>query len=232
MSSWIKNNFWIFFFSIFATVGTLLGIAGGLIWWKSESLIARGIRTEGRVVRLFFNGSSATALIEYDTDWGETRSITTSISSSPSGYEVGEKVAVWYDPLHPERVQVDGLERWFLPLLFHGFFLVFGGIGWGGIVSQILKKRRRRWLLVNGITIQAGQVEVGRNHSIKMNGVSPFVVRCQWHDSLSNKVYTFQSDPIWFDPSAYITGPTLPVLIDPRNPKNYFIDLSFLPEAA
>jgi len=34
------------------------------------------------------------------------------------------------------------------------------------------------------------------------------------------------------DPEPYLKGETVPVLIDPRNPKRHALDLSFLPEPA
>ncbi len=231
MGSWIKNNFWFFFFGIFATVGTVMGLAGGLAWRNGNELIKHGNRAEGRVVDLVYNGSTANAVIEYDTEWGGRERFVTGVATSPPAYDIGEAVTIWYDPKQPKRAQVDGFDRWFLPALFGGFFLVFGGIGWGGIIWQLLKKKRREWLRTNGTPVQAALLEVGRNYSLKVNGVSPFVIRCQWQDPLSKKVFSFESDPVWYDPSDYVKGPTLTVLIDPRNPKHYFMDLSFLPEA-
>ena len=225
----IKNNVWIFFFGIFALVGTGMGAGALYAWLRSDALISNGVRTEGRVARLLYQGSSANAVIEYETEWGETLTYVSEVSSSPPAYDVGETVALWYDPKDPGRVQLDGLDRWFLPALFGFFFAVFGGIGYGGMLAQWSRKRRQQWLQTNGAPVQATLTEVGRNTSIRVNGVSPFVIRCQWLDQTSNKVYSFQSDPIWFDPSPFVTGKTLLVMIDPRNPKQYHVDVSFLP---
>jgi hypothetical protein len=40
----------------------------------------------------------------------------------------------------------------------------------------------------------------------------------------------FHSANIWFDPSNYIPGKTLGVLIDPNNPHRYLVETSFLPK--
>ncbi len=231
MGTWVKNNFWIFFFGIFATVGTIMGIVAFSVWWRGNELIINGIKTEGRVARLLYNGSSANAVIEYETEWGGVQTYVSEVSSSPPAYDVGETVRLWYDPKQPGRVLLDGLDRWFLPLLFGLFFVIFGGIGWGGIFRQFARKRRQAWLLTNGTPVQATLTEVGRNSSVRMNGVSPFVIHCQWLDPLGNKVYAFTSDALWYDPSPYLSGNTLKVLIDPKNPRNYVVDTSFLPEA-
>lgn len=232
MSTWIKNNFWNFFFGIFALIGTVFGVVSAVLTVRSDRLMAEGVRTEGRVVRMVYNDGSAAPVVEYETEWGDTRTYTSSIFSSPPSYETGEIVTLWYDPERPDRVQLAGLDRWLLPGIFGLFFAIFGGIGYGGLLVQRAKKRRRAWLQTNGTPVEAGQVEVSRNYSLKVNGVSPFVILCQWHDPAAGKVYSFVSDSIWFDPSPFVQGrATLTVLIDPRNPKIYFVDTSFLPEA-
>lgn len=231
MAHWIRNNVWIFFFGIFALVGTVMGAVALSVWLRNDALMTGGVRTEGRVVALRYNGSSANAVIEYETDWGETQTWVSEVSSSPPAYEVGETVRLWYDPQDPGRVLLDGLDRWFLPALFGGFFVIFGGIGYGGMLAQWSRRRRKKWLLTNGTPVQANFTEVSRNSSLRVNGASPFVILCQWHDPVGNKVYTFQSDSIWFDPTPYLPGKTLQVMIDPRNPKSYHLDTSFLPES-
>lgn len=228
--AWVKNNFWIFFFGIFAFIGTVMGIVAGVVWWRGHSLMEKGVRVEGHVVRLLYNGSSANAVIEYETDWGGTQTYVSEVSASPPAYAVGETVALWYDPKQPGRIQLDGLDRWFLPLLFGLFFLIFGGIGWGGIAWQFAKQRRQAWLQANGTPLQATLTDVGRNSSVRVNGVSPFVIRCQWLDPVANKVYVFNSDALWYDPSPYLSGNTVTVLIDPGNPRRYWVDTSFLPD--
>lgn len=233
MSAWIKNNFWIFFFGIFAFIGTVFGVVSAVLTFKSDELIANGVRTQGRVVRLLYNdGGSASPVVEYETGSGDTRTYISSMYSSPPAYRPGETLTLWYDPEHPDRVQLSGLDRWLLPGIFGFFFAIFGGIGYGGLLVQQAKKRRRAWLQVNGARVQAALTEVGRNYSLKVNGVSPFVLLCQWHDPAADKVYSFTSDSLWFDPAPFVRDKkTIEVLIDPRNPKSYVVDTSFLPEA-
>ena len=49
-------------------------------------------------------------------------------------------------------------------------------------------------------------------------------------DPASNEMHIFQSDNIWFDPTDYIPGKTLEVLVDPNRPHRYLVETSFLPK--
>ena len=123
-----------------------------------------------------------------------------------------------------------GMDSWFVPAILGFFFLVFGGIGYGGIIYQLLKKRDIAWLKTNGQVIEATFTGVYLNTSVKMNGASPYAIHGQWLDKSSNKMYVFQSEDIWYDPTAQVTSQQLKVLIDPKNPGLYYMDISFLPE--
>ncbi len=112
------------------------------------------------------------------------------------------------------------------------FFMIFSGIGYGGLLYQRLKKGDTAWLLQNGQPMSASLQNVFLNTSLKLNGRSPFVVQCQWLDPATQKVHVFESDHIWYDPTPYLEYRPLQVLIDPGNPRKYHVDISFLPEAA
>jgi hypothetical protein len=45
-------------------------------------------------------------------------------------------------------------------------------------------------------------------------------------------MHVFHSANIWFDPTDYVPGKTLDVLLDPENPHRYLVKTSFLPEVA
>lgn len=233
MSTRIQNNFWLFFCGLFAFVGTVLGAAGFAFWRDSEQLVRTGVATEGTVVRLVYNQKSGTTapVIEYETDWNGPQTYVSSTFTSPPVYSVGERVPMWYSPNDPTQVVLDGTDRWLLPAIFGGFFLIFGSIGYGGLAWQFFKSRRRRWLLQHGHPVEAALLGVLHNTSVRVNGASPFVVQCQWHDPVQHRVHVFESEPVWFNPESFLPpNRPLRVLIDPRNPKAYLVDLSFLPQ--
>ena len=230
MTNPLKKNFYTVFFGIFATVGTIMGIVAAGVWFYSNRLTRDGVRTTGTVVQLVGSQSRA-PVVEFETTAGDRQVYTSSMYSSPPAYQVGETVTLWYAPEDPERVMLDGLERWLLPLIMGLFFAVFGGIGYGGLLYQRFKKADTVWLLQNGQPVAAIGTNVLWKTSVKLNNTSPFVIQCQWLDPATQKVYVFESDHLWYDPTPYLTDRPLQVLIDPHNPRKYHVDLAFLPEA-
>jgi hypothetical protein len=109
---------------LFACVGIGLGI-------RSWSLESNARRADGTVLRLVSSGNRGgmSPIIQYEVD-GRTFEIQSSISSSPPGYSVGEKVKVLYLPDQPAAGSLDSFaERWLLPLIFGGLGSVFALVG-------------------------------------------------------------------------------------------------------
>ena len=112
MGTWIKNNFWSFFFGIFALVGTIMGAVASVVWQNTTTLIENGIHTEGTVVRLLYNGKgSACPVVEYRLENGETRTYSGNTYTNPPEYDEGEPVELWYNPERPGEVVLAGVDR-------------------------------------------------------------------------------------------------------------------------
>ena len=62
-------------------------------------------------------------------------------------------------------------------------------------------------------------------------GRHPYKIVSQWHDPGTDEVHVFESEPIWFDPRAYLPEMVF-VYVDPEDPKVYHMDTSFLPRRA
>ena len=60
MASFFKNNFYLFFFGIFAFVGSCLGIAGAWFYLDRNALINDGVQTVGVVTELVRSSGSNT----------------------------------------------------------------------------------------------------------------------------------------------------------------------------
>jgi len=158
--------------------------------------------------------------------------VTGGVASSPPSYRRGEAVTVLYRPENPEGAQIDSfMESWFLPLIFGSLGSVFTAIAGGCGIHALLRRRRRSWLTTQGTRIQArvNGVEIDRNTSSR--GRNPWRISAQWQNPVDRKVYTFMSDPIWFDPSPYIRQETVELLINADNPHQYAMNIDFLPKA-
>ena len=232
MSSWFRQNFLTVFFSIFAVVGAIMGIVFSTVMFSLYYLRADGIRTEGEVVDMSYSDSGgASPTVTFVTESGESVTHNAGMYTSPPEFEIGDRVTLWYDADNPRQLVLKGTDTWVVPLITGIFFLVFGGIGFGGLLNRYFTKKRKAWLWQFGTPIDVPFSEVRYNTSLKVNGASPFVITGQWHDKSSNKVYTYESDNIWYDPSPFVgSGRLLRVMIDPANPARYVMDTAFLPE--
>jgi hypothetical protein len=155
----------------------------------------------------------------------------TSYSQSPAPYDVGERVEVLFRPDHPHDARISGFgSLWALPTIFGGMGLVFAGIGGGILLSGVLGKRKKNYLMAYGNAIETDFQGVELNGSLEVNGRNPWRIVSQWLDPASNKLRVFHSENLWFDPTKFVTRKQVTVLLDPRNPKRYHMDISFLPE--
>jgi hypothetical protein len=113
-------------------------------------------------------------------------------------------------------------------LVILGVAFTAPGIGW--FVWKSASDMKHGWLEKNGQRIQAEITGVAPDTSLTVNGAHPYRIHCQWLDPSRNQMHVFQSGHIWFNPSRYITGKTLDVLVDPNNPHRYAVETSFLPK--
>lgn len=213
-------------------------LAGGLYWARqNQSLVAEGSRAEGTVVSLIDTGSGSKRkwkpLVRFVAADGRSVEFTTSTSSSPPAYSVGERVRVLYRASSPEEAAIDGfLALWLGPLILGGVGAGFLGIGGGMIVYAKARARLAERLRTQGMPIQAKFQGVELNAGLHVNGRHPYRVVAQWQNPASGEIHVFHSENLWYDPSEHIRRDELTVYIDQADPRKYFVDLSFLPKLA
>ena len=117
-------------------------------------------------------------------------------------------------------------------LLFAAVGLVFFLVGIGMMAAISRQRKLRRWLEDNGRTIQADIVGVQYDTRVRVNGRCPLVLQCQAQNPADGKVYVFESDSLWFDPTPFLDGrTTMPVLVDPDDYHRYrVVTEGILPE--
>jgi hypothetical protein len=158
---------------------------------------------------------------------------TSSASSNPPGYHVGETVPVLYLDSNPYNAKLNSFfSLWGGALILGCIGAVFLSIGGAMILLPLRRKRVDDYLAHQGVPIEADIQSVGINTDVSMNGRNPFRIVAQWQDPASSQVYVFESHNIWFDPSSYIKQKTIRVFLDKANPKKYYVDVSFLPQLA
>lgn len=110
--------------------------------------------------------------------------------------------------------------------------IIFFVLGLAFLAAVSRRRRDRAWLAENGRTIQADIVGVQYDTRVRVNGRCPLVLQCQAVNPADGKVYVFESDSLWFDPTPFLDGQTtLPVLVDPDDYHRYqMLTAGILPE--
>ncbi len=225
------------FFALLAGLGMLWGA-----WALSQSTLkfkAGGIATEGTVVdfeteRSTSDGKVSTMykpVVQYTTTDGKTLTFITSSSSSSPAYDRGEKVKVLYSKVTPERARLDSfMENWFGALIVGFFGVIIALLGWWLFFGGIKNKKIRKWLETHGTKVQTKFQAVEQNTGLKVNGKSPWRVCSQWQDPATQKVHLMYSDNIWFDPTEFCQRESVDAVVNSSDPRQYFLDTSFLPQ--
>jgi Protein of unknown function (DUF3592) len=118
----------------------MLGGAGYLIV-DTRRDIAAGTRADGIVIDLIVERDSdgddmSYPRVRFMTAAGESVEFTGSVGSRPAAFDIGEAVAVLYDPAKPRDARIDSFfQLWFGPLVLGFLGVVFTAVGGGAIIA-------------------------------------------------------------------------------------------------
>jgi hypothetical protein len=99
-----------------------------------------------------------------------------------------------------------------------------------GALAAARRRAYRRWIRTRGRPVSSNY-QATQTVSRPRGGTAYRLVS-SWRNPHSGIYYTFLSPPLAIDPTPYAEGRGITVRIDPRNPKRYWMDTSFLPEGA
>lgn len=171
--------------------------------------------------------------ISFKTEEGKTIYFISSVSSNPPEYSKGDKVEVLYEASKPEQAKVKGLfSVWGATIIFGFLGFITFSCGCFVIFRDIYKSNQAAQLLVSGTPIKAKIENIRLNKRVRVGSKNPFQIHAQWQNPRNQKVYLFKSENIWFNPEYYVDKDEITVFIDRRNPKKYYMDISFLPKMA
>jgi len=211
------------FFAIFAVAGLGCGALGVWMVKSRYHLMNEGIKTTWTVIDLNHSKNNVAPVVGFNDERGNPRVYSSSNYTSFESFEIGQKIDLYYDPSNPEDVTLEGEGWWnWFPFIF---LFTHGGVGIGGLYWLEKKRRLHQWLQQSGHEVQAKFTGIKETY----NKGRYYTVQCEWTDPYTNTLYTFESESSSKDPSGLI-GPsaTIRVLIDPNNPKRYWMDTAFL----
>jgi hypothetical protein len=224
--------------AVFALVGGAALLGAGYSALETESFLKTAIKTTGEVIaldetRTSDNGVVYQPVFRFTTRDGREVVFRSSTASSPPAYGLGEKAELAYPESAPESARALATSSlWFDTLLLGFFGVVFGGIGGGMLVAGGVEAAQRVRLQREGRRVGTSFQRVELNTSVSVNDAHPWRIVTQWQNPETGHVHLFHSDDIWFNPSEYVSGACVIVYVDPRNPKKYYMDITFLPKLA
>jgi hypothetical protein len=218
-------------------VGLLAGALGS--YTSTRRFVATAARATGTVAEVVRrdppkagDGPTYAAIVRFRTARGHEVSFTASPVSNPPAYAVGDSVPVLYDPARPQSASAEGFfSLWGVAVILGSLGAVFAAVGLPLLALHLRGRRARRAREREHDALQDLR-QYGRRIDAKVKTVRPdfdeYRVVAQWRDPAANKVYVFESEPIGYDPREFLAR-TIPVFIDPNDPRRYLVDLAVLP---
>ncbi|MEM8724092.1 MAG: DUF3592 domain-containing protein [Pseudomonadota bacterium] len=220
------------FGGIFAPIGLLFAGIGLWLYASDQDLAANGERVSGTVIDIVsYRDSDGDTMyrpvVEFVDAKGIRQEFSSDVSSSSARFSRGELVEVIFDPDSPGDAIIDTfMERHFLPLMFVGMGSLFALVGCGFLWFMIRRRQIVARLKMRGLRVDAEVLNCTIDTSIRVNGRYPYRVHAQAKHPRTGMLASFRSDPIWIDLSQELEGRTVPVLVNARNAKHHYVDLS------
>ncbi|MCI0479795.1 DUF3592 domain-containing protein [Candidatus Uhrbacteria bacterium] len=214
-----------------------LGV-GALLSWQAFTFFRDGEEAAGKVIDVRSSRDSEgdrmyAAVIEFVAKDGTTHEFTSDVETSWSP-KVGEEKTVLYRPDRPD----DAMEKSVLNMVvFPGVFIGTGvlililGLAVPYLVASKRRKKEQR-LRSSGRPIQA-RITGSERTGFEVNRQPYFAVTAQWLDTTTNTMRLFRSHGLPYDPTSSLEGRSeVTVYVNPSDPADYWMDVSFLPKAA
>lgn len=107
---------------------------------------------------------------------------------------------------------------------------LFTALGFIPLYIDLKRQRTQRKVKSNGIIIKSEFLNTTFTQ-LPISEHLPLIVHSQWIDETQHLIYQFRSEPLSIDIREYLLeGLKIPVVINPANPKEYYMDLTAIPE--
>lgn len=224
------NNRVLLVFVVFLFVGTCLFVVGFFSNARNMSYQRKFVKTEATITdisnyRRSVNESDAHDVYVAFTVKGKRYE--GRISGWDSGMYIGKKITVFYNPQNPWEFHHDSSLMWVIFMLLGFSFMLGGAIP---IIVMMRKHTGKKALLKKGKKVMAEITDI-IDSSYTFNSSYGKHIVCERLDPLTGMYYRYKSDVIWFNPESMIKQlniTQLPVFLDQKNEKNYYVDMSKL----
>ncbi|WP_343584570.1 DUF3592 domain-containing protein [Flavobacterium sp.] len=212
---------------IFCIIGLIIWVQAFYIYKEKQTFLEKLSTVSGIVVD---EAETNSPTISFVTKDGRQIQFRPDSNNNPLNYSPGEKVEVLYDPSNPKIAKLNAFFFLYTGILVLGIFgAVFFLVGFSFFRSDYLKRKKIHFLQQNGKRIVTRFKGLQLNMHVTVNSSHPYFICSKWLDSRNNKTYAFESEDIWLDPRDFEVPQEIEVLINPLNPEEYYMDISFLP---
>lgn len=222
-----KDKITIILFSIFAVIGIMTMIGGG-VWlahnleFKQEAASVRARIVDIESYRDSDGDYHHTTYVTYTYDDIEYEGVRLGEYSS-SMYE-GKELEILCDPRNPGHIMsAQGVYMGAGILLFMG--LIFLLVGLIPLLVILKRKKKSQDLLTTGHVLHAVVDEITWNMNYRVNGQNPYIIYCSYKDEYKDVIYRFKSENLWTDPSlVFQPGSNIDVYVDQNDYSNYYVN--------
>ncbi|MDO5415641.1 MAG: DUF3592 domain-containing protein [Lachnospiraceae bacterium] len=201
---------------LFLLVGCVFLVVSAGLSVSSSKFYSNAIETEGEISRI----SQGRVYVTYEA---EGKEMTSPLGFYTSSMRPGDSITVYYDAEDIGRIQTKTSQILNWVFLGVGVLLLF--VGTGLVVGSFLKKAQGQKLLQTGLRLDGEIIGVSVNPRISSNYRHPYMIDCQ-AVTPDGQLRIFHSDPIWYNPTAYLTDSHIPVYVDRSNFSRYYVDTS------
>jgi hypothetical protein len=146
-------------------------------------------------------------------------------------YEVGNVFEIYYDIINRDDVEIIRNE-WFGAVFFSISGSVLCMVALLLAYREWYKKHQWQKLLDEGHNLETEIKWIARDLQILIDNQPAYVVFCEWQSPNEPLAYAFKSEPLSFDPTPFLPANNkLSVMIDPKNPRSYYVDVQGLKQA-
>ena len=226
---------------VFAAMGFCMLLGALYFYQNTQDFLKNAVTTNGTVIenersthRRKGRSEAVTyhPVIAFKTDNGSALEFTSSAGTNKKTYAKGDVVEVLYLKSSPQEAKMNSFfSLWGVSVILGALGAVFLIVGYSIIFFAGQRRKKIAYLKQNGVAVTALVKEVAVNTKLKVNGKRPYQIIAQWNNPRTSTPLTLKSENIWFDPAPHIKDDKISVLIDRENPKTYYVDISFLPEA-
>jgi len=217
---------------VFLVAGGVVSAFFTMVYLSNQAHIRDNPSVEGTLTVEFYRAGNARGeyrrrtLLTYSID-GQT--YTVQAGYHLASHRTGQLVDLYYDPDNPKNAVIDegSLFAETFPIVIGAVFFLSGATM---LIAEIRKKMTKKRMLAEGVQIRAEIVNIRPKLNLKINNRHPteivLIGRCFGEDRefISDYICKEESHIRQLIEKRHITS--LPVYVDSKNPKKYYVELS------